>query len=138
MNGFSDKICKAYLPSAPKVSDREITQLLLQQSDWALTRDADALQLCHVCKLIDFATALALTDAVSGLAEAPALLIVEYGKVTGKCWSHKRCRLRMNHLIVASRADALFERHCQQRATAEKFANLQTNRHLYLPVSQTH
>ena len=128
MDDFSDRICKACLPSAPKASDREITQLLLQQSDWALTSDADALQLCRVYKLIDFAAALAFTDAVSGLAEAPALLIVEYSKVTGKYWSHKRCGLRMNDFIVASRTDALFERHSQQRAPRKicKFPNQQS------------
>lgn len=102
--------CEACQVGAPKVTEQEKPELLQQVPDWTLITVEGEEQLKREFRFKDFASALAFTNQVAELAEAeshhPALLL-EYGKVTVRWWTHKIGGLHRNDFIMAARTDQL-------------------------------
>ena len=111
MNDFSKQICEACLPDASPATTHEINAFLAQHPDWALSSDVTFSQIVRVYKLRDFASALTFGNAVGVLAETEGhhpQIILEYGRVTIKWWSHKIKGLHVNDFILASRTEDLY------------------------------
>lgn len=78
--------------------------------DWRIIDMAGEQQLMREFRFPDFAAALVFTNQIAELAESenhhPALLL-EYGKVTVRWWTHKIGGLHRNDFIMAARTDLL-------------------------------
>lgn len=102
--------CDACRADAPRVAEQEANELQQQIPDWERVELDGVLQLQRVFKMKDFVEALAFANRVGELAEQqghhPALL-VEYGQVTVRWWTHKIGGLHRNDFIMAARTDQL-------------------------------
>ena len=102
--------CDACRADAPRVTEQEANELQQQIPDWERVELDGVLQLRRVFKMKNFVEALAFANRVGELAEQqghhPALL-VEYGKVTVRWWTHKINGLHHNDFIMAARTDLL-------------------------------
>ncbi|TDQ39611.1 4a-hydroxytetrahydrobiopterin dehydratase [Thiopseudomonas denitrificans] len=102
--------CDACRADAPRVTEQEANELQQQIPDWERVELDGVLQLRRVFRMKDFVEALAFANRVGELAEQqghhPALL-VEYGQVTVRWWTHKIGGLHRNDFIMAARTDQL-------------------------------
>ncbi len=112
MSDLMKQRCEACKADAPKVTDDEKQALGKEVPDWQVVELDGEEQLQRVFKLKNFARAQAFTNKVGDLAEAenhhPAILL-EYGKVTVRWWTHKIGGLHKNDYIMAARTDAAYE-----------------------------
>jgi 4a-hydroxytetrahydrobiopterin dehydratase len=103
--------CEACQRGAPRVTAEESRTLHTQVPDWALVERDGIQRLERTFAFLDFADALAFTNAVGSLAEEeghhPALL-TEWGSVTVTWWTHKIRGLHQNDFIMAAKTDQLF------------------------------
>ncbi|WP_193073919.1 4a-hydroxytetrahydrobiopterin dehydratase [Pseudomonas sp. FME51] len=110
MNKLKEQHCEACRADAPRVTDQERESLQREIPDWQVIDVAGEHQLMREFRFRDFAAALVFTNQVAELAEAenhhPALLL-EYGKVTVRWWTHKIGGLHRNDFIMAARTDLL-------------------------------
>lgn len=110
MSTLSEQHCEACRADAPRVTEQEAAELQRQIPEWEQVEVAGVAQLCRVFRLKNFAQALAFANRVGALAEEqghhPALL-VEYGKLTVRWWTHKIGGLHRNDFIMAARTDQL-------------------------------
>ncbi|MFA5677578.1 MAG: 4a-hydroxytetrahydrobiopterin dehydratase [Pseudomonas sp.] len=110
MNKLSEQQCEACRADAPQVTEQEATELLRQIPEWEQIDVAGVPQLRRLFKVKNFAEALAFANRVGALAEEqghhPALL-VEYGRVTVRWWTHKIRGLHRNDFVMAARTDQL-------------------------------
>jgi len=95
----------------PKLSQAEIDSLLLQVEGWQVIAHDGVQQLSRRYKFKNFALALDFANAVGRLAEQqnhhPALL-VEWGQVTVRWWTHVIGGLHQNDFISAAKTDHIF------------------------------
>ena len=114
--------CVACRRDAPTVTDEEIADLKPQIPDWQLVEVDGVKRLMREFRFVDFAQALAFTDAVGEIAEEeghhPALL-TEWGRVTVSWWTHKIRGLHRNDFIMAAKTDALDAAATPRRASDE-------------------
>lgn len=107
---LSKQECEACRVDAPKVSESEQEQLLSELEDWQIVDKKGVLQLLKVYSFNNFVEAIEFANRVGDLAEEaghhPALL-VEWGKVTVRWWSHKIKGLHKNDFILAARTDLI-------------------------------
>ena len=110
MTELNQENCKACRADAPKVSDRELAELMRAIPEWVVEVRDGVMQLERVFKFSNFVDALAFTNQVGDLAEKeghhPALL-TEWGQTTVTWWSHKIRGLHRNDFIMAARTDQL-------------------------------
>lgn len=110
MNKLEQQHCEACRADAPRVTDQERESLHREVPDWRVIKVGGVDQLMREFGFRDFAAALVFTNQVAELAEAenhhPALLL-EYGKVTVRWWTHKIGGLHRNDFIMAARTDLL-------------------------------
>ena len=110
MSKLTEQHCEACRAGAPKVTEQERRELQSQIPDWQVREVEGILQLWREFVFPDFAAALAFTIKLAGLAESqghhPALLL-EYGKVTVRWWTHKIGGLHRNDFVMAARTDQL-------------------------------
>ncbi|MEJ6655805.1 MAG: 4a-hydroxytetrahydrobiopterin dehydratase [Pseudomonas sp.] len=110
MNKLEQQHCEACRADAPRVTDQERKSLQREVPDWQVIDVGGEDQLMREFGFRDFAAALVFTNQVAQLAEAenhhPALLL-EYGKVTVRWWTHKIGGLHRNDFIMAARTDLL-------------------------------
>lgn len=110
MTSLTAQHCEACHVGAPMVTEAEKQQLHQQIPEWELIWQGAEEQLKREFTFKDFATAWLFTNKVAELAEAqghhPALLL-EYGKVTVRWWTHKIGGLHRNDFIMAARTDQL-------------------------------
>lgn len=110
MSTLSEQHCEACRADAPRVTEQEAAELQRQIPEWEQVEVAGVAQLYRVFRLKNFAQALAFANRVGALAEEqchhPALL-VEYGKLTVRWWTHKIGGLHRNDFIMAARTDQL-------------------------------
>lgn len=108
MEPLSGMSCEACRPGSPPVSAEERARLLPQIRDWRIVEHDGVEQLERTFAFDDFVQALAFTNAVGVMAEAqdhhPAILI-EYGRVTVRWWTHAIRGLHRNDFIMAARTD---------------------------------
>lgn len=107
---LSKQECEACRVDAPKVSESEQVQLLAALEDWQIVDKKGVLQLLKVYSFSNFVEAMEFSNKVGEVAEEaghhPALL-VEWGKVTVRWWSHKIKGLHKNDFILAARTDEI-------------------------------
>ena len=110
MSRLTEQHCEACRADAPRVTEAEREQLLPQIPDWVVARIDGVEQLQRSYSFPDFAGALAFANRVGELAEAqghhPAIL-VEWGRVTVRWWTHKIHGLHRNDFVMAARTDQL-------------------------------
>ena len=109
---LSEQHCEACRADAPQDSAEEQDALLMELPDWQVIHEDDVPQLMRVYAFRDFLQGQGFTNKVAELAEAeghhPAILL-EYGKVTVRWWTHKIRGLHRNDFIMAARTDELYE-----------------------------
>lgn len=109
LKGLSCEACNA---DAPKIGEDEKRSLLGEIPDWQLVELDGEEQLQRVFRFRNFAEAQAFTNRVGELAEAeghhPAILL-EWGRVTVRWWTHSIGGLHKNDFIMATRTDVAFE-----------------------------
>ncbi len=110
MNNLNEQQCEACRADAPKVTEQQALELQRQIPEWEQIERDGVPQLRRVFTFADFVGALAFANQVGQLAEEqgnhPAIL-VEYGKVTVRWWTHKIRGLHRNDFIMAARTDVL-------------------------------
>ena len=112
MEPLANQHCEACSPTATKLDEQEIFDLLPEVGTWRLvTVDAIA-HLKRVYRFKNFAEALKFTNRLGELAEEvghhPAIL-TEWGRVTVEWWSHEIGGLHKTDFILAARSDVAFE-----------------------------
>ena len=111
MTNLTEQACEACRAGAPQVSAEEQQTLLQEIPGWSVIELEGEPQLRREFKFKNFVEALAFANQVGDLAEAenhhPALL-VEWGKVTVRWWTHKIGGLHRNDFIMAARTSALY------------------------------
>ena len=89
----------------------EQTQLLQQLDSWEIDRSTPEPQLVRNFKFKDFTAALDFTNRIGELAEQfdhhPSILL-EWGKVSVRWWTHKTGGLHINDFILAAHTDQAF------------------------------
>lgn len=110
MSNLNEQQCEACRADAPRVTEQQALELQRQIPEWEQIEEEGVAQLRRVFKLPNFAQALAFANRIGELAEQqghhPAIL-VEYGRVTVRWWTHKIRGLHRNDFIMAARTDAL-------------------------------
>ncbi|WP_417531226.1 4a-hydroxytetrahydrobiopterin dehydratase [Marinobacter lipolyticus] len=111
MSSLTTQSCEACRADAPRATEEEKQSLQREVPEWQLIELDGEEQLKRVFKFSNFAKALAFTNTIGELAEAeghhPAILL-EWGKVTVRWWTHKIGGLHKNDFIMAARTDAAF------------------------------
>lgn len=111
MTYLIETACEACRSGAPKVSETELAELMLELPKWKVEERNNEKQLERAFKFKNFVQALAFTNDVGGLAESenhhPAIL-TEWGRVTVTWWTHKIGGLHKNDFIMAARTDQLY------------------------------
>ncbi|SES69729.1 MULTISPECIES: 4a-hydroxytetrahydrobiopterin dehydratase [Marinobacter] len=112
MKRLGEQNCEACRADAPQVSAEEQDSLLMELPNWEVVHQEGVPQLRRVYSFRNFVQGQAFTNRVADLAEAeghhPAILL-EYGKVTVRWWTHKIGGLHRNDFIMAARTDAIYE-----------------------------
>lgn len=112
MKRLGEQNCEACRADAPQVSAEEQDSLLMELPNWEVVQQEGVSQLRRVYSFRNFVQGQAFTNRVADLAEAeghhPAILL-EYGKVTVRWWTHKIGGLHRNDFIMAARTDAIYE-----------------------------
>ncbi len=102
--------CEACRADAPPLSVTERETLLPQIPRWSVVEINGIEQLKRVFKFDDFVSAQAFTNKVADLAEKeghhPAILL-EWGRVTVRWWTHKIRGLHRNDVIMAAKCDRM-------------------------------
>ena len=110
MNNLNEQQCEACRADAPRVTEQQALELQRQIPEWEQIEEEGVAQLRRVFKLPNFAQALAFANRIGELAEQqghhPAIL-VEYGRVTVRWWTHKIGGLHRNDFIMAAQTDQL-------------------------------
>ena len=108
MSQLREQQCEACRADAPTVTEQQAVELRQQIPEWEQIEVEGVSQLRRVFRFSDFAGALAFANQVGQLAEEqghhPAIL-VEYGRVTVRWWTHKIKGLHRNDFIMAARTD---------------------------------
>ncbi len=110
MTDLAQQTCEACRAGAPQLTESELQKLPALLPGWELVTLNGEQQLRRVFSFKNFREALAFANAVGELAEAnnhhPALL-VEWGKVTVRWWTHKIGGLHKNDLVMAAKTDSI-------------------------------
>lgn len=110
MSELTEKTCEACRVGAPLATDEEIKTFLPQIPGWKIVEIGGINHLARIFEFDDFASALAFTNKVGGLAESeshhPAIL-TEWGRVEVSWWTHKIKGLHVNDFIMAAKTDLL-------------------------------
>ncbi len=108
---LSERQCMACRPDSPQVDEAQRAQLMAELAGWRIDPVGDMDQLAADFRFADFATALDFVAQVGALAEAdnhhPQLLL-EWGRVQVRWWTHSIGGLHLNDFIMAARTDRAF------------------------------
>jgi 4a-hydroxytetrahydrobiopterin dehydratase len=102
--------CVACNRDAPRVTDDERRELSSQIPEWEILEIDNIPRLTRLYKVVDFVTALDLTNRVGAIAEEQAHhpeIVTEWGKVRVTWWTHKIKGLHRNDFVMAARTDVL-------------------------------
>jgi 4a-hydroxytetrahydrobiopterin dehydratase len=103
--------CEACRADSPRVTAAEAEELLAQLRGWSMIEVDGVPRLSRSFKFKNFASALAFTNEVGGIAEEAQhhpLIITEWGAVTVQWWTHAIRGLHRNDFILAARTDRVF------------------------------
>ena len=103
--------CEACTIDAPKVTEEESLELLKTLDNWAILNESfDYLE--KIFTFDNYEKAVAFSNDVAALAEIEdhhPLIILEWGSVTVKWWSHKINGLHKNDFICAAKTDSIYK-----------------------------
>ena len=101
--------CEACTIDAPKVTKEESNELIRTLDNWVVMNDGfDYLE--KIFTFDNYEKAVAFSNRVAALADVEdhhPLIILEWGKVKVKWWSHKINGLHKNDFIFAAKTDLL-------------------------------
>jgi 4a-hydroxytetrahydrobiopterin dehydratase len=113
MSPLSEQHCSACRADATPLSQAQIDTGLLELRDWSLSPVNGVNQLARVYRFANFIGAMDFAQQLGALAESvqhhPSIL-VEWGKVEVRWWTHKIRGLHENDLIMAAKTDVLYLR----------------------------
>ena len=103
--------CEACTIDAPKVTKEESNELMQTLDNWIILNNGfDYLEKIFTFdnyeKAVDFSNDVA---ALADIEDQHPLIILEWGKVTVKWWSHKINGLHKNDFICAAKTDLLLK-----------------------------
>lgn len=108
---LAEQQCEACRIGAPQLTEDDLGQLMPEIPEWEVVTLDGETQLRRVFRFKNFVQALDFANRVGELAEAhnhhPALL-VEWGKVTVRWWTHKIGGLHRNDVVMAAKTDRAF------------------------------
>jgi len=111
MTNLFEQTCEACRADAPRVTEQQKREMLVQVPEWTLVEEDNIERLRRVYPFKHFVDALAFTNQLGELAEQeghhPAIL-TEWGRVTLTWWTHKIKGLHVNDFIMAAKSDRLF------------------------------
>lgn len=111
LSELSGRSCSVCHVGAPRLTDVELAAGLARLPHWQAVVREGITQLQRCYRFRDFVTAMAYAQQLGQLAEAaghhPAIL-VEWGKVEVRWWTHKIQGLHENDLIMAARTEELY------------------------------
>ena len=102
--------CEACRLDAPRLSDAEISELLVDIDHWNLIAEP-VKQLKKVFSFPDYQSSLTFVNAIAAMADKEdhhPLISLEWGKVTILWWSHKIEGLHKNDFICASKTENIY------------------------------
>ena len=103
--------CEACTIDAPRVSKEESGVLIQTLNNWEILNDEfDYLQ--KVFEFQSYEESVTFSNDIATLADEEdhhPLIILEWGKVTVKWWSHKISGLHKNDFICAAKTDSLLK-----------------------------
>jgi len=107
---LSQELCEPCSKGAPRAAANEQAQWLKDLDEWEIVDKKGVLQLLKVYDFDNFVAAMEFGNKIGDLAEAnghhPALL-VEWGRVTVRWWTHKIKGLHKNDFVMAAKTDSL-------------------------------
>ena len=112
MTELSQMKCVACRGGEPKLTEREIDELLPEVPGWQVIDVDGVKRLEHTFKLKNFIEAMAFTNKIAMTAEKEdhhPLIITEWGRVRVQWWTHKIKGLHKNDFIMAAKTDRLAE-----------------------------
>jgi 4a-hydroxytetrahydrobiopterin dehydratase len=105
---LAQRHCVACKPGTPSLPREEIDRLLEQVSRWDVEEADGHLRLTMTVKFSGFMPGVELVDRIAVIAEAeghhPDLLLT-YGSLTARLWTHAARGLTENDFILAARID---------------------------------
>ncbi len=111
MTELASNTCEACKVGAPLITDEELSSMQSDIPDWEVVSIENVKQLQREFKFKNFVEALEFTNLLGEAAEKeghhPAIL-VEWGKVTVRWWTHKIGGLHRNDVIMAAKTDCLY------------------------------
>lgn len=110
MSELADRKCQPCRADSPPVAASQRPALLAQLAGWSIEQAAGMDQLRAQFTFTNFAKALAFANRVGELAEAAdhhPRIVLEWGKVEVRWWTHSIGGLHENDFIMAARTDAV-------------------------------
>ena len=111
MENYETKICVACHPDAPKATEDQIKEFLKIYSEWELIDVKEVPQLKKLFKFNDYIGAVDFTKKIADISEKekhhPSILL-EWGKVTVRWWTHKIKGLHKNDFIMSAKTDEIY------------------------------
>ncbi|MFW2372182.1 MAG: 4a-hydroxytetrahydrobiopterin dehydratase [Gammaproteobacteria bacterium] len=112
MNPLADRKLETIPRQGYRLEQQELAQLLRQLDSWQIDRSTPEPQLVRSFKFKNFTEALGFCNRIGELAEQvdhhPSLLL-EWGKVSVRWWTHTIGGLHINDFILAARTDRMFK-----------------------------
>ncbi len=108
---LANRQCEACRPGSPRVAESERASLLSELPTWLVDPVDGIDQLAAEYRFSDFAAALEFVQRIGALAEAEnhhPKLVLEWGRVEVRWWTHSIGGLHMNDFIMAARSDRAF------------------------------
>lgn len=108
---LADRRCEACRAESPQVAGSERASLMSALPNWLIDPVDGIDQLAAEYRFADFASALEFVERIGALAEAEnhhPQLVLEWGRVEVRWWTHSIGGLHMNDFIMAGRSDRAF------------------------------
>lgn len=111
MEDYSTKTCVACSADAPIASNLAVAEFLESHSEWKIATDVEFPQIVRIYSFSKYLEGLEFVNKVAELSESEGHhpdILLEYGKVTVRWWSHKIKNLHVNDFIMASKCDLAY------------------------------
>ena len=111
MVDYTAKICEACSADASEATNKEIEEFLQKHQEWFISTDVDFPQLQRIYIFKNFSKAQVFANLVGDLAEKEGhhpTILLEYGKVTIRWWSHKIRSIHINDFILSSKTEKIY------------------------------
>ena len=109
---INENVCDACSPDAEKVSQEIIVQFIEKFNNWELAKDVGFPQLKRVFTFNNFSDASKFANKVSELADKKGhhpTILLEYGKVTVRWWSHKLKGLHQTDVDMSAQTELCYQ-----------------------------